>query len=203
MSNGRFNKTPFTDCQSCWKLKNPHGGRANSGTVDGASEAPSQDAAAIVFDISSIQISNDRQHPPQIPNALEDLVDMPNQPEAASNSDTPVAVSHPAALVTAPSVDNTCNHTVSHASSVKSIQLPVVLRHHIFKNGRWKLHVAKPHPTIKLSIFTRKLDDDQFNLRYPKIQPCDVDAVTHCSAQCCLMGWGDSQPLTSDIIYRI
>ncbi len=83
--------------------------------------------------------------------------------------------------------------SVELPSVASSVQLPMVLRHHVFKNGNWKLHVAKPHPTIKLSIFTRKLDYDEFNLRYPVIKIHSINAITDSGAHCCLWGWADCQ----------
>ena len=56
MANGKVNKAPFTDCQECWKSKNsaPEGTR-NTNT----DAAVNQDAAAITFDITLVQMENE------------------------------------------------------------------------------------------------------------------------------------------------
>ena len=77
------------------------------------------------------------------------------------------------------------------ADTVASVQLPTVLRHHIFKDGDWKLKLTQSHPTIKLTVFTRELDYDHFGLKYPPMQTHDIVAVTDSGAQCCLWGWND------------
>jgi hypothetical protein len=78
-----------------------------------------------------------------------------------------------------------------YPDTVASVQLPSVLRHHVFKDGDWKLKLTQSHPTIKLTAFTRKLDYDHFGLKFPPMQTHDIVAITDSGAQCCLWGWND------------
>ena len=51
MSNGRFNKIPFTDCQDCWKKNNSRPKRENN-----QRHREPNDASAISFAISIVQV---------------------------------------------------------------------------------------------------------------------------------------------------
>ena len=80
---------------------------------------------------------------------------------------------------------------MAESNPVAAVQLPVVLRHHVFKDGKWFPKSAKPHPTVKLTAFTRKLDYNFFGLKHVPMKTQDLDAVTDSGAQVCLWGWSD------------
>ena len=190
MSNGKINKVPFTDCQDCWKSKNSGGNHSRN--TD--SSSVSQDAAAITFDITCVQVNDDDDDDAQ--GKLQDtvnIVDVSSHHQAIEPCDEAPSMQNTPATSPHEKCTPTNADKANDEASISSVQLPIALRHHVFRDGNWRLNVAKPHPIIKLSIFTRKQDYDQFNLRYPKINTQDINAVTDSGAQCCLWGWSECQ----------
>ena len=57
-----------------------------------------------------------------------------------------------------------------HSDTMAAVQLPQVLRHHVFKDGDWKLKLTQSHPTIKLTVFTRNLDYEHFGIKLPPMK---------------------------------
>ena len=77
------------------------------------------------------------------------------------------------------------------AESVAAVQLPIALRHHIFKDGRWMPNPAKPHPKVKLTAFTRRSDYEFFGLRFIPMTTQDIEVITDSGAMVPVWGWSD------------
>ena len=76
---------------------------------------------------------------------------------------------------------------------LNSISGGVVLNHHVFTNGDWKLQLAQPHPTIEINVSTSISDYTKLNLPYVAITNYPVTAIVDSGAQCCLWGWKECQ----------
>ncbi len=74
---------------------------------------------------------------------------------------------------------------------VAAVQLPVALRHHIFKDRKWIPNPGKPHPKVKLTAFTQRSDYEFFGLRLIQMKTQDIEAITDSGA---MVSW--------DVSYR-
>ena len=105
LSNGKYNRVPFSDCQDCWKKNNPRIKRND--VSKGRNVPPVGDASAITFSISTIQANV--------------------QPLLHESENLDIHLS-PQAFA-----ENECDGYSA------AVQLPTVLRHHIFTDRGWKL----------------------------------------------------------------
>ena len=62
----------------------------------------------------------------------------------------------------------------------------ITLDHHIFTKEGWKQASALAHPTIRLRITTVEEDYVRFGIKFPKIQPKQIDTIVDSGAQSCL-----------------
>ena len=203
MSSGRWNKTAFTNCQECWKKnKSQQSSEASAITFDisgieedeadeahvepdhlGSEEPPVEESSPIPDELIKEFSTEETQSgaPSNVPSITPDTTNSDPTlatPESQSSEATPQGPpTTPDAEVNAP------------AEESATTQLPIELPHHVFKNGQWCANNAKPHPSIRLTAFTRQKDYEFFGLKHVAMKTQDVDAVTDSGAQVCLWGW--------------
>ena len=140
MRNGKYNKTAFTDCFDCWKLKNRSGQfRETNGGND------SVESSAVSFEISTNNVSF----------LLPDI------------------------------------SVVSSNNLADPSPKTVLLHHHIFEDGDWRLKIVQPHPSVLLKVSTNSLDYGGSGFNGPCITGQSSKAIVDSGAQCCLWGWHD------------
>ena len=163
----RPNKTPFVDCQDFWR-KNTHRGKHDN-TKRRDDDTQAKDASAVTFSISVIQEAHQAIEEDSIMTALPH--------ENTEQIDLLPANDMQQAVVDNPSVTEESVDYTNIDSSMASVPLPTVLRHHVFSNGNWKLQLAQPHPTVDLIVSTNKSDYNQFGLRYPPLADHPIAAI--------------------------
>ena len=171
MSNGKYNKTAFSHCQDCWKQSQQHG-RKNS--------LPDQkaDASAITFDCSIVSTVE-----PDMDEGVVKVYSSKFYDESLAAPTDIQSPTHDCEEVNSPYA------TGFNKSESASVKVPISVQHHIFKDDNWKVHLAKPHPTLNLKALTHKDDYDHFGFKHPAMETQDIIAITDSGAQVCLWGW--------------
>ena len=207
MRNGQYNKKPFTHCKDCWTK---HHSRKRAENTPENTEVAAENNA-ILFEISSATIIESTQQPLEntsaalpptqsLSNTIND-VNIPSHPEQ-SLEPAPVLVSDKKdATVESPeqtsyvlaSETDLSTHRFSKQSEHNIVTDyhagHVILRHHVFQDGKWKLKLAQPHPTVPLTLSTFTDDYELFKLRCPNDVSTQVTAVADSGAQVCIWSW--------------
>ena len=69
----------------------------------------------------------------------------------------------------------------------------LILKHHLFQDGEWKLKLAQPHPTVKVTMFTHNYDYERFKITPPPSIETGITAIVDSGAQCCVWSWSACQ----------
>ena len=187
-----------------------------NGTPASNSEAPSEAPFESTIIQGNIDIdSSDHSHTepfvePYTASAHEPTTPLDSACHLEAEEDEPHDSSSPKPLIISPSSDDNSNAADTNDTSqhqpttpldkegaaqavdgVAAVQLPVALRHHIFKDRKWIPNPGKPHPKVKLTAFTQRSDYEFFGLRLIQMKTQDIEAITDSGA---MVSW--------DVSYR-
>ena len=190
----------------------------NESTIENGTPTSNSDEAPTESTIiqGNIDIdSSDHSHTepfvePYTASAHEPTTPLDSACHIEAEEDEPHDSSSPKPLIISPSSDDNSNAADTNDTSplqpttpldkegaaqavdgVAAVQLPVALRHHIFKDRKWIPNPAKPHPKVKLTAFTRRSDYEFFGLRFIPMKTQDIEAITDSGAMVPVWGWSD------------